>query len=442
MIDKSKIPGHWKILSLEEISEGKNGIVDGPFGSNLKNSDYIDDNLNGVPVLTTKNLEGDYSDKKVRFISKTKFEELKRSQVQPGDILVAKIGSIGKTGIYPKHARTAIIPANLLKFTVAKSVSFKYVFNYLNSKLLQEDIRRISTATAQPAFNLTKFRKLEIPLPPFSEQELIVSKIEELFSELDKGKQQLETVRQQLKTYRQAVLKWAFEGRFTSSIGTGRDLSVDDQNKPQLPEGWKIGTITELVANNKNALKAGPFGSSLKKEFYVESGYKIYGQEQVISGNAFLGDYYVSKEKFEELKSNRVKPYDVLISLVGTVGKVLILPENCQEGIINPRLIKITLDKEIYLSKFFKYYFESSLVKSFYGRKAQGTTMDVLNLGIIKTIPFPICEISEQQYIINEIESRLSVCDNIEEIIETSLKQAESLRQSILKQAFEGKLMI
>jgi len=109
--------------------------------------------------------------------------------------------------------------------------------------------------------------------------------------------------------------------------------------------------------------------------------------------------------------------------------------------VINPRLIKITLNKEIYLHKFFKYYFESSYVKNFYGSKAQGTTMDVLNLGIIKTIPFPLPPLKEQQLIVDELESKLTVCDKIEETISQSLQQAETLRQSILKKAFEGKLV-
>ena len=118
--------------ALESISYGDNAIVDGPFGSNLKTSDYIDDPENGVPVLTTKNLTGDYSKNSVRYITKTKFEELKRSQVKGGDILVAKIGSIGKTGIYPLSRPTAIIPANLLKFTVNPDIVFRYVYYFLN----------------------------------------------------------------------------------------------------------------------------------------------------------------------------------------------------------------------------------------------------------------------------------------------------------------------
>ena len=86
---------------------------------------------------------------------------------------------------------------------------------------------------------------------------------------------------------------------------------------PELPDGWKWVNIEYLIENRKSSIKAGPFGSSLKKEFYVPNGFKIYGQEQVISGNCTYGDYYISEEKYKELENCKVKPFDILISLVG-----------------------------------------------------------------------------------------------------------------------------
>ncbi len=262
-------------------------------------------------------------------------------------------------------------------------------------------------------------------LPPLPEQRAIVKKLESLFSSLDAGVADLKKAQQQLKIYRQAVLKKAFEGELTNGLS----------------EGWKTVKIVDLVDKDKNALKAGPFGSSLKKEFYTNEGYKIYGQEQVINNNPYFGDYYVDEQKYNELYSCRVRPNDILISLVGTVGKVLLLPNDCLPGIINPRLVKITLNSKKYLPLFFKYYFESAFVKSFYSGETRGTTMDVLNLGIIKTIPFPLPHLDEQKEVIKQIESRLSVCDFIEQNIKEGLKKAEALRQSILKKAFEGKLL-
>jgi len=178
----------------------------------------------------------------------------------------------------------------------------------------------------------------------------------------------------------------------------------------------------------------------VKKSFYVESGYKIYGQEQVISGNHKIGNYYVDEIKYQELFSCAVKSKDALISLVGTVGKVLILPDDCEEGIINPRLIKISFNS-FYNPEFFKYYFESAYLKSLYAHKSHGATMDIITLGIIQELPFPLFSIKEQNQIIQEIESRLSVCDKMEQSITESILKAEALRQSILKKAFEGKLL-
>jgi len=109
--------------------------------------------------------------------------------------------------------------------------------------------------------------------------------------------------------------------------------------------------------------------------------------------------------------------------------------------VINPRLIKISLNRDYYLPLFFKYYFESEFLRSLYKVSAHGATMDVLNLGIIQYLPFPFCSLKEQEAIIQEIETRLSVCDNIEANIKDALTKSEVLRQSILKKAFEGKLL-
>ena len=276
---------------------------------------------------------------------------------------------------------------------------------------------------------IQQYSKIRVKIPSLSEQKRIVARIEELFSELDNGVETLKKTKQQLAVYRQAVLKAAFEGRLTRTYRETKGF-----------EKWEMVPITAVIAKNKNALKAGPFGSALKKDCYVPSGYKVYGQEQVIAGDETIGNYYINKKKYEELSSCAVAPEDVLISLVGTVGKVLVLSDACLPGIINPRLIKVTLDATKMLPLFFKYYFESAYLKSLYKEKAHGATMDVLNMGMIKELPFPFCNVKEQRQVIAEIESRLSVCDSIEKTVDAALQQAESMRQSILKKAFEGKL--
>jgi type I restriction enzyme, S subunit len=410
MNEEFKIPDNWKVVTFEDISEGKNAIVDGPFGSNLKTSDYINDKVNGVPVLTTKNLEGDYSDDKVRFISKEKFEELRRSQVNPGDILVAKIGSIGKTGIYPKNAKTAIIPANLLKFTVSKKVNFNFVFYYLNSRGLQNRIKKISTATAQPAFNLTKFRRLQIPLPPISEQQTIVSKIEELLSDLENGKQQLLLAQQQLKVYRQSLLKWAFEGKLTDR-----------------KEEWNFKPFNECLK----------FSQGIQVDVNLQS--EDYNSEKV----RFLRiiDFTQGKDAPRYIinpgERYLVAKEDIALVRYGaTTGFVC----TGLEGAIANNLFKVTPVGSI-LNRYLFYFLISSKFQDIISQSVKGAAMPAISFGLINDVILPIPSVSEQQLIVDELESKLTVCDKIEDTISQSLLQAESLRQSILKKAFEGKLV-
>ena len=340
-----------------------------------------------------------------------------------GDILIVCDGS--RSGLVGRAVK-GYVGSTLAKIS-ADCLSDQYLFRFVQGKYALLNTKKKGTGT--PHLNQELLKQQKLIVPSYSEQERIVSRIEELFSQLDAGVETLKKTKAQLAVYRQAVLKEAFEGRLTQAF----------REENGLPD-WKTISITQAIVQRKNALKAGPFGSALKKECYVPSGYKVYGQEQVIANNENIGNYYIDEEKYQELISCAIAPHDILISLVGTVGKVLVLSDNCLPGIINPRLIKVTLDEKIMMPYFFKYYFESAYLKSLYKKKAHGATMDVLNMGMIKELPFPLCDIQEQGQVIKEIESRLSVCDSIEQTVDAALQQTEAMRQSILKRAFEGGL--
>ncbi len=342
-----------------------------------------------------------------------------------GDLLIVCDGS--RSGLVGRAVK-GYVGSTLARIDIDKSVLPEYIYHFIQGKYIQLNTSIKGTGT--PHLNQELLKSFELYVPSLEDQHRIVTRIEELFSQLDSGVETLKKTKEQLKVYRQAVLKEAFEGELTKQW----------RKENKLNNNWKKTDINDLIEKDKNALKAGPFGSSLKKECYTKNGFKIYGQEQVIAGDEEIGNYYISEEKYRELITCKVKPQDVLISLVGTVGKILVLSNNCKPGIINPRLIKVSLDKSKMMPMFFKYYFESSYLRALYKEKAHGATMDVLNKKMIQELPFPWCPISEQVQVIQEIESRLSVCDSIEKTIDTALQEAEALRQSILKQAFEGGL--
>ncbi len=327
-------------------------------------------------------------------------------------------------------------------------------------------------------------KKINIKVPDKKEEQVcIVEIIETQLTRLDTVVKSLNSINKQLDVYRKSVLKTAFQGHLTVSDNSVDMREIINQLKkerrnywenqellkykkkgqtpkndkwklrykapndpdkkelPEIPSNWIWTNFENLSGFESNSLKAGPFGSALKKSFYVKKGYKIYGQEQVICGDSNYGDYYIDEKRFKTLKSCEVKAYDILISLVGTIGKVLIIPEEYEKGIINPRLIKISLHLETVNSEYIRYYLLTPFVKHFFKLDTHGGTMDILNLSMLKRLPIPLAPPKTQEQIVDEIESRFSVIDRIEQTVNFSLKKAEHLRKSILKSAFEGKLI-
>lgn len=217
-------------------------------------------------------------------------------------------------------------------------------------------------------------------------------------------------------------------------------MNEEEANLPSLPEGWEWSSFVDLAANKANALKAGPFGSALKKSSYVSAGFKVYGQEQVIRNDPCYGDYYISEDKFNEFISCSVEPKDILISLVGTIGKVLVLPDDIKPGIINPRLVKLSLDRRITLSEYIKLYIESRSVKKYFSMVSHGGTMEILNLKILKLLPVPTPPLNEQRRIVEKIEALTDRSRKARAALDQIPALLDQFRQSVLAAAFRGDL--
>jgi len=245
MIDKNNLPEHWEVKKLGEVADYLNGRA-------FKPTEW---EQAGKPIIRIQNLnkpEANYN------YTDEEFEE--RYKVRKGDLLFAWSASLGA---YLWQGNDAWLNQHIFK-VVPKSFTDKLYLFYLLEKITLE---LYAKAHGSGMVHVTKgkFEATEIPLPPFSEQQEIVAKIEELLSELDKGKEQLETARQQLKIYRQAVLKWAFEGRLNHDLkdfpdfldlkskeknlanqdnpknqGSDNKLTNPEAKEGKLPEGWDL----------------------------------------------------------------------------------------------------------------------------------------------------------------------------------------------------------
>lgn len=202
-----------------------------------------------------------------------------------------------------------------------------------------------------------------------------------------------------------------------------------------IPDDWDVKSLETLGNGIVPPIKAGPFGSSLTKDIYVAKGYKVYGQEQVIRGDYRYGDYYINEKKYRELSSCAVREGDVLLSLVGTAGKLLIISKDAEAGVINPRLLRFTFDKKIISSEFFKYMFESNFVQNLLSRAAQGGTMAVLNAGMLRILEIPIPSLKEQTAIANA----LSDVDALIAALEKLIDKKTAIKTATMQQLLTGK---
>jgi len=201
-----------------------------------------------------------------------------------------------------------------------------------------------------------------------------------------------------------------------------------------LPSGWEWGFIPDVVINDRYAIKRGPFGSSIKKDFFVPSGYKVYEQQHAINDDFSLGEYYVDEKKYNELKAFVVKPNDLIISCSGTVGKVAIAPPWMEPGIINQALLKLALNEEALTNSYFKILFPAFYMKTDTLSDLQGTAQkNMVSVDTLKKEPFPLPPLVEQNRIVAKVDELMALCDQLEQQTETSISAHQTLVRTVLE---------
>lgn len=329
---------------------------------------------------------------------------------EDGDILIVCDGS--RSGLVGKAIK-GYVGSTLAKIS-AEGLLNEYLYYFVQGKYALLNTNKKGTGTPHLKAELLKAQKLIVP--SLKKQKGIVSRIEELLSQLDDGVETLNKTKEQLKVYRQAVLKEAFNGPYAK-------VPLSD-----------ISTIIN--------------GYAFKSKLYSDTGEYVV----VKIGNVkqfkfdFSRDFTKTTECTEQIIDKYLlKDGDCLITLTGSRGKrdygFVVMINGQRNFLLNQRVAALRFNKEKALPEYFQYYLSSPDYRNQFfsyetGNVGQG------NVGIKALYePIVVCpDVDVQRQIVTEIERKMSVCDSIEQTVDKALQQADVLRQSILKKAFEGEL--
>lgn len=208
------------------------------------------------------------------------------------------------------------------------------------------------------------------------------------------------------------------------------ELITEGKKSTLKPKSFSNIPFEDLVITEKGGIRRGPFGSALKKEYFVEQGIKVYEQSNVIRNDFSRGNYFIEEDKFEKLKAFEIQSGDILISCSGTVGKVAVVPELIEKGIMNQALLRARLNEDLVLPKYFMYLFESEIMQLKLLQKTQGSAMkNLVALTEMKKIKFPVVDKDTQKKIISIIENQRFVSKE-------PINQAKQIQNTIINKVF------
>ncbi len=423
---KQKInPVNWQLFKLGEVVHVIRGIS---FPSSAKSSNK---SKGKIAVLRTANIQKEVDWGNLWFVDE-KYLSRKEQEIKINDILISNSNSLellGKVALVRKVLERATLGTFITMFRVPDTINPKFIYYQLSTAEFQNAIKsRASTTTNISNISVGKMKDILVKLAPINIQNLIVSKIEQLFSEIDKGIESLKAAQQQLKVYRQAVLKWAFEGKLTNE-------NVKDG---ELPKGWKLVKLEEvscLITKGASPKWQGFNYISDDNQLLFITSENVRENFIDISNPKYLSSRFNEKQKRSILKRG-----DVLFNLVGaSIGRAAIF--NLEKiSNINQAVAIIRL-KDFVVNNYISLYLNSEKAKQKYLKNIVDVARANLSLTDTSNIEIPLTTLEEQTRIVQEIENRFMVICKLEEKIKQNLEQAEALKQSILKRAFEGKLV-
>ncbi|EGR0942663.1 restriction endonuclease subunit S [Vibrio cholerae] len=434
----SQLPKGWYYCSPSELaSDPKNDIVDGPFGSNLKASEYTDE---GTPIVRIQNVKRmHFVDKNIKYMTNEKAEFLKRHSFKSGDLLITKLGEpLGLTCIAPSALESGIIVADIVRFRPHESVNRKCLAYLLNSEQVIGQIKEHTKGSTRARINLSVVRNLSIALPPEAEQTRIVEKLDEVLAQVDTIKARLDGIPAILKRFRQSVLAAAVSGKLTEEWRGNAEYS--DSKNQLVPSTWEVRAAKDICVKVQS-------GSTPRNDPFNQNGtipfLKVYNIVNQKIDFDYKPQFITSDTHSETLKRSVAYPGDVLMNIVGPpLGKVAILTEQYPEWNLNQAITLFRANEEILLNKYLYFVLcEGELVRAVMPETKGSVGQVNISLSQCRDSLIPLPPLEEQKEIVRLVDQYFAFADTIEAQVKKAQARVDKLTQSILAKAFRGELV-
>jgi type I restriction enzyme S subunit len=311
----------------------------------------------------------------------------------------------------------------------------------LQSDVVFAEAIRTEEGTKMPRCSWGMLRKLRVFCPELSEQELIA----EILSTVDEAIEQTEA----LIAKTQKIKAGLMHDLFTRGITPDGQLRPPREEAPQLymespfgwiPRGWRCQALDELLANTACPMRSGPFGSALLKDELVEDGIPMLGIDNILA-ELFVSVFrrFVSHNKFIELHRYAVFPRDVIITIMGTVGRCAVVPGDIGDALSSKHLWTMTLDQKQVIPELVCWQLNAApWVLSWFTRESQGAVMDAIQASTLKTLKLPVPPTSEQQ----QIYDRYHTCNNSLSPELSNLEKLKRLKSGLMQDLLTGRVRV
>jgi type I restriction enzyme S subunit len=458
-INEKELPYDWKLATISELISSDGIFVDGDWFESK------DQDPNGdVRLIQLADIgDGEYKDRSFRFLTYKKAIELGCTFLKKGDVLVARMPDpLGRACIFPGDQKKAVTAVDIAIIRPDNSKFDSHCLMYfINAPAFRSAVASMQSGSTRKRISRSSLSRILLPVPPRPQQDSIVDEIEKQFSRLDESVASLKRVKANLKRYKATVLKAAVEGKLTEgwrrehpNVEPATELLKrivverkkkweadhpgkkykepalpDTSNLYELPKGWvwtTVGQLCKCVVPNRDKPKS--FSGNIPwitMPDFADFSIDIY------KAKSGMG---LTEDEVRVYRARLIPKGSVVMSCVGRFGIVGVLQNR---AVINQQLHAFMIPTGLN-NRYIAYAIKTQV--PYMESIATATTIHYLNKDNCNSVPIAVPTAEEQNAIVDEIERAFSVAHNIEVAVETNLKRADRLRQSILKEAFSGRL--